>query len=133
MKKILFAALTLFSILTISCSKSENAVLIRFKNTLGQDISNARFDIDSDHFTTIGLLKAGETSDYIIFDYFQKGDGLPMGTLSGQLTDSEFWASSGLWCGTGVNFEVLESGKYTIIISEVGPVKGGNYRISFAD
>jgi hypothetical protein len=116
MKKLFFVVLAMVAVLFTSCEKHQGEVLIRFHNTTTQDITNAYYDFDPDHQTGIGMLPAGEVTDYIPFSYFEVGDGIPMGFVRGKKGENDFTAWAGLWCGTGVTFYQLEPGKYTIEI-----------------
>lgn len=134
MKKILFAALALVLISLTSCTETCcDEVLIRFQNTLDRDITTARYDFGEPHQFDLGVIPANTTTEYQSFDYFEIGDGLPMGSLHGFAGDSELWASAGLWCGTGVEFSQLEPGKYTLVITKDGSDDTGFYRLTFAE
>lgn len=71
-----------------------------------------------DYITNVGSIPAGSTTGYLEFDYFETGDGLPMGALNGTVNGESFMAWAGLWCGTGVEFKQLEPGDYTLEISK---------------
>ncbi|HLP93361.1 MAG TPA: hypothetical protein VK168_04960 [Saprospiraceae bacterium] len=120
MKKLFFATLVLFVFLCNACKDQRDeeveTIMVRFQNQLSQDITEAYYDFDPAHQTTIGLIPAGGTTDYIEFSYFQVGDGIPMGLLRGKKAGEDFSAWAGLWCATGVTFYQLEPGKYTIEI-----------------
>jgi len=131
MKKILFATLTLISILTVSCTKPDDQVLVRFQNNLDADIVDAQYNFDDTNTTSVGLLPAHSTSDYLEFNYFQIGAELPMGIMEGEVGESNIYASSGLWCGTGVEFSQLKPGKYTISITETGSEEPWHYQLLF--
>lgn len=133
MKKILFATLALISLISVSCTKPDTHVLIRFQNNLDEDIVGAQYKFDDPNTTSLGLLPANSTSEYLEFDYFQIGETLPMGTMEGKLGEGDISATAGLWCGTGVNFSQLEPGKYTIAITETGSEEPWRYRLLFVD
>ena len=132
MKKILFASLAIISIFAASCSKSTDGIFVRFQNTLDQDIIDADYVFNEDHHTWLGLLPAGETTNYVPFEYFEVGSGSPVGFVNGRLDDGDFSAWSGQWCGTGVTYSQLEPGNYTIVISKVGSDSSGFYLLKFA-
>jgi hypothetical protein len=132
MKKILFAALVLISL--ASCSKTTTEeVLVRFQNTMDEDITTARYEFGESNQFDLGVIPANTTTEYQPFDYFQTGDGLPMGVLHGLVGGTELWASSGLWCGTGVEFSQLEPGKYTLVITKYSSNDEVFYQLKFAE
>lgn len=96
-------------------------------------------EFDSANTTNVGLILAGETTDYIVFDYFELGyypGGdyvFPMGSLNGKKDGVAFSAWSLNWCGTGVEYKQLEPGKYTIEIIKVGSDSPWNYQIKLVD
>jgi hypothetical protein len=126
MKKLLFVAFALLVFVGSSCKDQQdeivNTIMIRFHNQMNQDITDAYYDFDPDHQTPIGWIPAGGSTGYIEFDYFEVGDGIPMGFLRGKQVGQDFSAWSGLWCGTGVTFYQLEPGKYTMEIVEGDPI-----------
>ena len=107
--------------------ETEGTIKIRFHNQLNHDITNAYYDFSPEHQTSIGWIPAGISTGYIEFDYFEVGDGIPMGFLRGKMLGQEFSAYSGLWCGTGVTFYQLEPGKYTMEIAEGDPILANAY------
>ncbi|MBN8677861.1 MAG: hypothetical protein J0M29_06520 [Chitinophagales bacterium] len=131
MKKLFFATLILFVLVGNACKDQKyeevETIMIRFQNQLSKDITEAYYDFDPTHQTTIGLIPAGGMTDYIEFSYFQVGDGIPMGLLRGKKAGEEFSAWAGLWCGTGVTFYQLEPGKYTIEILDEDAVVTNAY------
>ena len=135
MKKTLFALLSLVALFSARCTKDAETtqILVRFQNTLSQDITDARLEFDDVHKTDIGLIPAGSVTDYIAFDYFQTGDAWPMGILNGEKNGEPFSAFSGLWCGTGVDFKQLEAGQYTIVITQVGDISNPFYQLKFVE
>lgn len=133
MKKILFAMLALAGLFSASCTKDNAQVYVRFQNTLTQDIADARLEFDDTHVTDVGLVPAGALTDYFVFDYFEVGDNWPMGTLYGRQGDADFSATSGLWCGTGVEFKQLEPGYYTIEVLKIGADSTGWFQLKFVD
>lgn len=133
MKKTLFAAFALFALLSAACTKTNDQVLVRFQNTLSQDITEAVMTFDDTHSTAVGLISAGAATDYIAFDYFETGDGWPTGYLNGKKGDEDFSAWSGLFCGTGVTFKQLEPGSYTLEILEFEYEGGKFYQIKFVE
>ncbi|MCB0532074.1 MAG: hypothetical protein KDD14_07725 [Saprospiraceae bacterium] len=133
MKKILISAFALFALIAVACNKQNDQTMVRFHNTLGQDITDAHMDFDDDHKTDVGFIPAGGTTNYIEFDYFLTGDDWPMGTLAGVKGGEAFSAWSGLWCGTGVTFKQLEPGLYQIDIVHLGVDSLGWNQLIFAD
>ena len=129
--------LLLFSLLALgavtSCTKQEGQIMVRFQNNLTLDIAGAVMYFDDTHQTTVGDIPAGSTTDYILFDYFQTGDSWPMGLLNGTSEGEAFQASSGLWCGTGVDFRQLEPGHYTLGINQFGQDSTVFYLLKFAE
>ena len=124
MKKTLLALLLFTALFNTQCKKDDplatDQVLVRFENTLSEAITDARLEFDDTHKTDIGLIPANSMTGYIAFDYFQTGAELPMGMIYGKKGDADFTAWAGLWCGTGVTFEQLEPGFYTIRIESGG-------------
>lgn len=121
MKNILFALLAIAAVLsTAACTKTEHndEILVRFRNTLDTPIEAVKMVVGEGQATDIGLIPAGETSDYYPFSYFLEGDGFPMGNLEGQINGLDFSAWSGMWCGTGVTFQQLSKGTHTIVLVE---------------
>ena len=125
--------LFLFGLLALSCSKPSDQVLIRFQNTLNTEIRDAQYEFDKEHITYVGRLARHSKTGYLPFDYFEIGSGVPMGVLKGMDGANTFSASSAFWCGTGIDFSLLEPGKYTIVISEIGTGKRPYYQLKFAD
>ncbi len=105
MKKIQFAFLAFVALFIASCSEKNEDIMVRFQNTLSDDITDARMEFSDNHVTDIGSIPAGGTTDYVLFDYFEVGDRLPMGALFGKKGDADFIALSGLFCDTGVEFK----------------------------
>jgi len=136
MKKIQFAFLALVALFIASCSEKNEDIMVRFHNTLSDDITDARMEFSDNHITDIGLIPAGGTTDYVLFDYFEVGDHLPMGALFGKKGDADFIARSGLFCATGVEFKQLEPGYYQIDVVEFPNIDTTNwhqYYIKLAD
>lgn len=133
MKKILFALLAFTGLFSAGCTKDNAQILVRFQNTLTQDITDARLQFDDTHATDVGLIPAGDVTDYIVFDYFEVGDDWPMGILYAQKEGADFSAWSGLWCGTGVEFKQLEPGHYTLEIVKLGTDSTGFYQMRFVE
>jgi len=144
MKKTLFAALTLVALFATSCTKdpiSENSthILVRFQNSTDSPIEASQMEFDSANTTNVGLILKGETTDYIVFDYFELGyyagsDYIfPTGSLNGKKDGVAFHAWSLNWCGTGVEYKQLEPGKYTIEITSTGNDSPWTYQIKFVD
>ena len=133
MKKILFALLALTALFSADCAKDNAQILVRFQNTLTQDITDARLQFDDSHITDVGLLPAGGMTDYIVFDYFEVGDDWPMGFLNGKKEGEDFSAWSGLWCGTGVTFKQLDPGSYTLEIVKLGTDSTGFFQMRFVE
>lgn len=131
MKKLFFATLVLFVFLGNACKDQKDevveSVMIRFHNQLSHDITDAYYDFGPDHQTLIGTIPAGDITPYIEFNYFEVGDGIPMGFIRGKKSGEDFSAWAGLWCGTGVTFYQLEPGKYTIEIMEGDPIFANAY------
>jgi hypothetical protein len=96
-------------------------------------------DFDAQNMTPVGPISAGETTDYIAFNYFEVGyypggdDVHPVGSLNGKKDGVDFKAWSGNWCGTGVEYKQLEPGKYALEIVQVGEDSIGFYQIRFLD
>ena len=135
MKKTLFALLSLVALFSARCTKDADTtqILVRFQNTLSQDITDARLEFDDVHKTDIGLIPAGSVTDYIAFDYFQTGDSWPMGILKGEKNGEPFSAFSGFWCGTGVVYKQLEAGYHTVAIIQVGADSTAYYQLKFIE
>ncbi len=139
MKKILFAAFAFLTLLTVACTEHNEQVLVRFQNSTDSAIEEARMEFDGANTTDVGSIPAGETTDYIVFDYFEVGyyDGsdynFPIGYLNGKKDGVDFSAWSLNWCGTGVELKQLEPGKYTIEIIKVGADSPWVYQIKFVD
>lgn len=132
MKNILFAVLSFAAILAFSCTKdplwgNNNQILVRFHNTLDTRIEASRMEFDSTNIMDVGEIPAGETTDYIAFDYFQVGYypggdyQFPTGYFKGNKDGVAFFGWSGNWCGTGVEYKQLEPGYYTIEIEYLNP------------
>ncbi|MDO8368211.1 MAG: hypothetical protein Q7T20_15530 [Saprospiraceae bacterium] len=144
MKKLLFAALGLVTLFSNACTKdpvSENGTLImvRFQNSTDSDLEEAQMEFDSVNTTDVGAIPAGETTNYMVFDYFQTGYypggdyQFPTGSLNGKKDGVAFHAWSLNWCGTGVEYKQLDPGKYTIEIIKVGNDSPWTYQIKFVD
>ncbi len=133
MKKLLISAFAILSLMAVSCTKTNDQILVRYHNTLESDLLDSRHEFDEENITTIGDLAAGETSEYIAFDYFQVGDVLPMGFVRAMENGEPIDIWSGLWCGTGVEFKQLEPGKYTIELQKIETPSGPFYQMVFAD
>ena len=136
MKKILLSVLTLSLFTAISCFKIEpepNLALVRFHNLLDQDILNATYGFSPTLVSQLGDLPAGKKSDYIPFDYFNTGNGLPVGIMIGTIDKNTFLASSSFFCGNGVDFRALDAGYYTIEITNTGFGGSDSYRLKFAE
>ncbi len=139
MKKILFAALVLTVLFTAACTKQNEQVLVRFQNATDSNIEESLMSSEDSILTDVGPISAGETTDYIVFDYFEVGyypggdSKHPRGSLIGKKDGVEFSAWSGNWCGTGVEYKQLEPGKYTLKIVELGSDAPWTYQINFVD
>ncbi len=144
MKKLLFAALAIATLFATSCTKDPapengNQILVRFQNSTDSAIEEALMEFDSANTTGVGAILAGETTDYIVFDYFRVGyyDGgdyhFPTGYLNGKKDGVAFSAWSLNWCGTGVEYKQLDPGKYTMEIIKVGAESPWTYQINFVD
>lgn len=139
MKKLFFAVFALSILFTAVSCKSDNQVFVRFQNSTDSAIEASTMDFDGSNQTEVGLIAAGETTDYIAFDYFEVGyypggdDVFPTGQLEAKTNDGAFKAWSWNWCGTGVEYKQLESGNYTILISSNGTDSLEDYRIKFLD
>jgi len=144
MKKILFVALSIATLFATSCTKdpiekNNNQILVRFQNSLTSNLEEANMDFYGTNVTDIGPIQAGETTDYIVFDYFEVGYytggdyDYPTGNLKGKKDGVTFSAWSGNWCGTGVEYKQLEPGEYTIEIVEVPSDPIGAYWIKFVE
>jgi hypothetical protein len=131
MKKMLFALFAAVALFATACSKDQ--IRVRFQNTLDQDITAANMVFNDEHLTTVGLIPAGATTEYIDFQYFEVGSGIPMGMLKGQKGDEEISAWGGLWCATGVEFKQLAPGNYTLKIEQFGSDSLVFYQLSFVD
>jgi hypothetical protein len=116
MKKAIFALLAAATLFATACSKDQ--IRVRFQSTLDQDITAANMIFTEEHSTAVGLIPAGATTEYIDFQYFEVGSGVPMGTLIGQKGGEEINAWGGLWCDAGVEFKQLEPGDYTLKIEQ---------------
>jgi len=138
MKKLLFAAAALLILFTAACCKTEDQVFVRFHNATDSAIEDSSMDFDTQNTTHVGQIAADETTDYLVFDYFeigyyQGGDyDHPTGALNGKKDGVAFTAWSGNWCGTEVEYKQLEPGKYTLQITKVGD-STGFYQIRFVD
>ncbi len=112
---LLFAALGF-----AACTKGDESnlasghVWIRFQNQSLANLSDA-YVLYSD--MKIGNIPALSTSDYIMLDSFQIGDGLPFETVSGLIGRDTFYAFAGGFCGTGLVIKTLDPGEYTIALS----------------
>ncbi len=144
MKKILFAVLAVATLFATSCTKdplpeNNNQILVRFHNTLDSKIEESRMEFDATNMMYVGEILAGETSDYIAFDYFEVGYypggdyEYPSGYFNGKKDGVAFSGWSGNWCGTGVEYKQLEPGEYTIEISKIGDDPFWSYGIRFVD
>ena len=139
MKKLLFAAAALLILFTAACTKTNEQVLVRFQNSTESAIEESSLDFDAQNMTDVGPIAAGETTDYIVFNYFEVGyytgggSVHPIGSLNGKKDGVAFKAWSWNWCGTGVEYKQLEPGKYTLEIVQVGEDSVGFYQIRFLD
>lgn len=147
MKKILFAALAFAAFFSAACSKSNEEVdyrsnqeiLVRFQNSTDSPIEESAMTFDGASLTDVGSIPAGETTDYIVFDYFEVGyyEGgdyqFPVGSLNGKKDGGQFSAWSGNWCGTGVSYKQLEPGEYTLQIVATGVDVPFAYVIDFVE
>ena len=112
---------------------------MRFHNATDAAIEESSMDFDAQNMTDVGPIAAGETTGYIVFNYFEVGYypggdyDHPSGSLNGKKDGVAFAAWSGNWCGTGVEYKQLEPGKYTIQITRVGEDSIGFYQIRFLD
>ncbi len=116
-----------------ACTKDDSKlaadhVWIRFQNQSLEYLSDA-FVLYSD--MKIGNIPALTTSEYIMLDSFEVGDGLPFETISRLVGRDTFYASAGGFCGTGLVIKTLEPGKYTIALkpynSSTGPTGTVHY------
>jgi len=139
MKNTLFAVLAFATLSAISCTKDTNQILVRFHNALDSKIEASQMEFDSTNTTDVGEIQAGETTDYIAFDYFEVGYypggdyEFPIGYLVGKKDGVAFSGWSLNWCGTGVEYKQLDSGKYTIEIVQTGNDAPWAYQIKFVD
>lgn len=137
MKKIPFVFPFFLVLFLAACSSDNDQISVRFHNVLAQDITDAEMQFDDDHITNVGFIPAGDTTDYIVFDYFEIGDeSWPMGALKGEKSGAEFTASPLNWCGTGLEIKQLDPGYYQIEIEELAHPDTSNwqrYYIRFGD
>lgn len=139
MKKLFFAVFALSILFTAVSCKSDNQVFVRFQNSTDSAIEESTMDFGASNQTDVGPIAAGETSDYIAFDYFEVGyypggeEVFPMGELLGKKDGVAFTAWSWNWCGTGVEYKQLEPGNYTILISSNGSDSLTYQQIKFLD
>jgi hypothetical protein len=114
MKKYFFPCL--FILLTasfISCKKNPAGIRIRFTNASGTDIQQAKADN-----TSLGNIKNGANTGYILFEQFGTDTGAPdcgfTGLQNGIQTGS---TSQFYWCGTEKS--ALTEGEYELAITIV--------------
>lgn len=113
-----------------------SGVWVRFQNTTDADLKEAQMVFQqSTPAVQLGTIAANATSPYVQFDVFPVGAydealtyKFPDGSVKAKVNGADIVAWTGMWCGTGLLFDNLPEGEYTMVISKVS---GENYYLEF--